>query len=72
MHNFLENHLMLINPPLDLREAFFGGRTENIVTRYEVIDTDKIHYVDVCSLYIIYVLKTDIFPLGQPTIYIEE
>ena len=65
MHDFLENHPMLINPPLDPREAFFCDRTENIVTRYEV--TEKIRYVDVCSLYP-YVLKTGIFPLGQPTI----
>jgi len=66
MHNFLENHL-LINLSLDSREAFFGGRMENIVTRYEV--TKKIRYVEnmLCVLYIhMY------FLLGQPTIYIEE
>ena len=43
---------------------------ENI-TRYEVTDTEKIRYVDVCSLYP-YVLKMGIFPLGQPKIYIGE
>ena len=57
---------MLINSPLNPREAFFGGRTENIVTRYEVTGTKKM-----CSLYP-YVLKTGIFPLGQPMIYIGE
>jgi len=51
MHNFLENHPMLINPLLDSREAFFDSRTENIVIRYEVMRTEKICYVDVCSLY---------------------
>ena len=45
------------------REAFFGGRTENIVTRYEVTGTEKIRYVNVYSLYP-YVLKTSTFPLG--------
>jgi len=67
MHNFFENHPMLINPPLDPREAFFGGRTKKIVIRYEV--TEKICYV--YSLYS-YVLKTGTFPLGQPIIYIRE
>ncbi|KYN38948.1 hypothetical protein ALC56_06670 [Trachymyrmex septentrionalis] len=64
MRAFLENHPILINSPLDPREAFFDGRTENIVTRYEVTSTEKIRYVDV--------LKTGTFPLGQPTIYIGE
>jgi len=63
MRDFIENHLMLINSPLDSREAFFGGRTENIIIRYEVTGTEKIRYVDVCSLYP-YVLKTGTFPLG--------
>ena len=63
MRTFLESHPILINPPLDPREAFFGGRTENIVTRYKVTDMEKICYVDVCSLYP-YVLKTGTFPLG--------
>ena len=71
MRDFIENHLMLINSPLDSREAFFGGRTENIIIRYEVTGTEKIRYVDVCSLYP-YVLKTGTFLLGQPTIYIGE
>ena len=71
MRAFLKSHPMLINPPLDPREAFFGGRTENIITRYEVTGTEKIRYVDLCFLYP-YVLKTDTFPLGQPTIYIGE
>ncbi|KYN39233.1 hypothetical protein ALC56_06366 [Trachymyrmex septentrionalis] len=71
MRAFFENHPILINPPLDSREAFFGGRTENIVTRYKVTGTEKIRNVDVCSLYP-YVLKTGTFPLDQPTIYIGE
>jgi len=70
MHNFFENHSMLINPPLDPCEAFFDGRTENITKvqsygyGYKVMYTKKIRYVNVCSLYP-YVLKTGIFPLGQ-------
>jgi len=62
---------ILINSLLDPREAFFGGHTENIVIRYEVMNMEKIHYVNVCSLYP-YTLKTSTFPLDQPTIYIGE
>ena len=42
-----------------------------IITRYEVTGTEKIRYVDVCSLYP-YVLKMGTFPLDQPKIYIGE
>jgi G:T-mismatch repair DNA endonuclease (very short patch repair protein) len=69
MRDFLTNHALLETPPLDPRDAFFGGRTGNIVTRYEVTGTEKIRYVDVCSLYP-YVLKTGAFPIGHPDIYI--
>ncbi|XP_032690375.1 uncharacterized protein LOC116853413 isoform X1 [Odontomachus brunneus] len=62
---------MLRNNPLEPREAFYDGRTENIVTWYEVTGTEKIRYVDVCSLYP-YVLKTGAFPLGHPDIYVGE
>ncbi|XP_072763726.1 uncharacterized protein [Anoplolepis gracilipes] len=62
------HHQMLDNKPLDPRHSFYGGRTENIVTRYEITGTEKIRYVDVCSLYS-YVLKTGAFPIGHPTIY---
>ena len=70
MRDFLENHPIIKSAPLDPRDAFFGGRTENIVTRCEVAEgTEKIRYVDVCSLYP-YVLKTGVFPIGHPEIYI--
>ncbi|XP_032682820.1 uncharacterized protein LOC116849607 [Odontomachus brunneus] len=71
IREFVENHPMLRNNPLEPREAFHGGRTENIITRYEVTGTEKIRYVDVCSLYP-YVLKTGTFPLGHPDIYVDE
>ncbi|XP_070158004.1 uncharacterized protein [Polyergus mexicanus] len=50
MREYLENHPMVETSPLDPRDAFFGSRTGNIVTRYEVTGTEKIRYVDVCSL----------------------
>jgi G:T-mismatch repair DNA endonuclease (very short patch repair protein) len=69
MREFLENHPMIQIAPLDPRDAFFGGRTGNIVTRYEVTGNEKIRYVDVCSLYP-YVLKTRVFPIGHPDIHV--
>ncbi|KAL6419605.1 hypothetical protein ACFW04_013693 [Cataglyphis niger] len=69
MHEYLDNHPMVETPPLDPRDAFFGGRTRNIVTRYEITGTEKIYYVDVCFLY---VLKTVAFPIGHPDIYVSD
>ena len=37
---------------LDPREALMGGRTNATVLRCSVKDGEKIHYVDVCSLYV--------------------
>ncbi|XP_067209960.1 uncharacterized protein [Linepithema humile] len=71
MREFLQNHPMIEIEPLNPRDAFYDGRTGNIVTRYEITDTEKIRYVDVCSLYP-YVLKTGVFPIGHPTVYVAE
>ncbi|XP_025160709.1 uncharacterized protein LOC112589908 [Harpegnathos saltator] len=71
IYDFLANHSMLETEPLDPRKAFFGGRTGNIVTRCDVAGTEKIRYVDVCSLYP-FVLKTGSFPLGRPDVYVGE
>jgi len=67
MREFLKRHPLVETASLDPRDAFFGGRTGNIVTRYGVISgvMEKIRYVDVCSLYS-YVLKTGAFPIGHP------
>ncbi|XP_020297948.1 uncharacterized protein LOC109862333 [Pseudomyrmex gracilis] len=64
-----DHHPMLAAEPLSPRDAFFGGRTENIAVRREVTGTEKIPYVDVCSLYL-YVLKTDAFPNRHPKILV--
>src|SRR5580765_1759142 len=69
MREYLHRHQMIENKPLDPRDAFYGGRTGNIATRYEITGTEKIRYVDVCSLYP-YVLKTGAFPIGHPDIYV--
>ncbi|KYN23135.1 hypothetical protein ALC57_04438 [Trachymyrmex cornetzi] len=71
MCDFLENAQIIKNSPLDPRNAFFGGQTGNIATRCDVAGTEKIRYIDVCSLYP-YVLKTGAFPISHPKIYIGE
>ncbi|XP_043285730.1 uncharacterized protein [Venturia canescens] len=71
MAEFVKNHPMVISEPLEPREAFFGGRTENFVNMYEVKESEKIKYVDVCSLYP-WVCKTGKFPIGHPKVYVGE
>ena len=58
-------------PPLQPRDAFFGGRTGAVALHHDTTDTEeKIFYVDVTSLYP-WVNKTARYPLGHPTIYYE-
>ncbi|XP_036139539.1 uncharacterized protein LOC118644656 [Monomorium pharaonis] len=47
MHTYFENHALLKLAPLNPREAFYGGRTENIAIHYEVKGTEKMRYVDI-------------------------
>ncbi|KYN38088.1 hypothetical protein ALC56_07548 [Trachymyrmex septentrionalis] len=51
---------------IEKRECEFSRKKRE---NHEMKSTEKIRYVDVCSLYM-YVLKTGTFLLGQPTIYI--
>ena len=68
---FLNKHPVLTKITLDPREAFFGGRTENTVTLYDVKAGEKIQYTDICSLYP-FVCKRGRFPVGHPRIYLGE
>ena len=54
---------------LNPRDAFFGGRTENIVTSFTVEPGEEIKYTDIFSLYP-YVCIRGRFPIGHPRIYI--
>lgn len=54
-------------PPLDPRDAFFGGRTNAIKLFHEVVSDEKIRYYDFTSLYP-YVVKYCSFPIGHPDI----
>ncbi|CAB0040669.1 unnamed protein product [Trichogramma brassicae] len=55
--------------PIEPRDAFFGGRTGNIVKMYECNDREKIKYVDFNSLYP-FVCKRGRYPVGHPKLYV--
>ena len=54
-------------PPLDPREAFFGGRTGAVVMHAVAGEGEEIRYTDITSLYP-WVNKTCTYPIGHPTI----
>ena len=52
--------------PLQPRDAFFGGRTENFVLKWSrQLQSQTLKYVDVCSLYP-YVNSKSVYPSGHP------
>ncbi|XP_024936924.1 uncharacterized protein LOC107263834 [Cephus cinctus] len=65
----LNENPLVAQLPLEPRDAFFGGRTGNTVSFYEVEGSERIHYVDVCSLYP-FISKTGKFPVGHPRVYV--
>ena len=65
IRNFLSTLDMV--PPLQPREAFFGGRTGAVALYHQVGPGEKIYYVDVTSLYP-WVNKTQEYPLDHPEI----
>ena len=52
--------------PLNPRDAFCGGRTNAVKLYHQATPRQKIHYIDVTSLYP-WVNKTSIYPKGHPT-----
>ena len=54
-------------PPLEPRDAFFGGRTEGITMHAVAGEEEEIRYVDITSLYP-WVNKTSTYPVGHPHI----
>ena len=57
-------------PPLQPRDAFFGGRTGAVALHHQAGPGEKIFYVDVTSLYP-WVNKTARYPLDHPQIHYE-
>ena len=57
---------------VDIRESFFGGRTNNLTFNYECDpkSTQSIKYLDFTSLYP-YVLSTKEYPIGHPRVITE-
>ena len=67
--NELCSHTYVKNSPVNIRDALYGGRTKATKTYYRVEEGEKIHYVDVISLYP-YICKYGKIPLGQPKVYV--
>ena len=53
-------------PPLQPRDAFCGGRTNAVKLYHHITPGQKIHYIDVTSLYP-WVNKKSVYPKGHPT-----
>lgn len=66
---YTENHSLLLNSPLNPRDAFFGGRTGNVKSYYKTKENEKIKYLDVCSLYP-FVCKYGKYPVGHPAVLV--
>ena len=64
IRSFVNN--LELNNPLNPRDAFCGGRTNAVKLYHQVTPNQKIHYIDVTSLYP-WVNKTSIYPKGHPT-----
>ena len=62
---------MVTTPPLQPRDAFFGGRTGAVSLHHQAGPGEKIYYVDVTSLYP-WVNKTARYPIGHPEILFEK
>jgi hypothetical protein len=55
---------------INIRDAFFGGRTNNLMFNYKAKDGESIKYFDVTSLYP-YVLVNRDYPIGHPKVLTE-
>ena len=65
LQNFIAN--LDIQPRLQPKDAFFGGRTDGNLLHYKVKEGQTIQYVDFTSLYPT-VQKYDSFPVGHPEV----
>jgi len=63
IRSFVDN--LEFNDPLNPRDAFCGGRTNAVKLYHQVTPNQKIHYIDVTSLYP-WVNKTSVYPKGHP------
>ncbi len=68
MSSYINHHGII--PPLEPRDAFYGGRTEAYTMYKEATAVEEIDYYDVTSLYP-WVNKTGKIPVGHPEIITE-
>ena len=54
--------------PINIRDSYFGGRTNAIVLHREFPPNSCGGYLDFCSLYL-HVLKYERYPMGHPTCF---
>ena len=64
----LDSDNALPSPPLNPREAFYGGRTNATKLYHEVEGEEEIKYYDICSLYP-YINKYFEYPLKHPEVF---
>lgn len=69
MRKFVKTLTHIGENKLDVRDAYYGGRTNAIKLYHDCKNGEKIRYVDVCSLYP-YVLKYFSMPVGVPKVLI--
>ena len=67
--NERSSHPYVKNSPINIRDAFSGGKTENFQNVLQSQGGEKIHYVDVISLFH-YICKYSKFPLSHPKVYL--
>jgi hypothetical protein len=69
LKDFLNN--FDIKMPLNVRDSFFGGRTEPIKLHHKCEGDEKINYYDITSLYP-YVQSYRRYPIGHPIIILTD
>jgi hypothetical protein len=69
LENELCSHPYVKISPINIRDAFYGGRSEASKIYYRDEKWEKIHYVDVIRLYP-HTCKYGKFPSGHPKVYV--
>jgi G:T-mismatch repair DNA endonuclease (very short patch repair protein) len=68
LHPELKVHPLILQAPLNTRDALYGGRTEAMYLYYKIKEGETIQYCDIMSLYP-YICKYFKFPVGHPTVH---
>lgn len=68
LKNFISNHPLLAEEPLNPRDALYGGRCNGLTLFHECQEGEEIHYKDFMSLYPDR-CKYFKIPIGHPTVH---